>query len=674
MVWTHFLLQRLALVIAAVWAVGVVAMVAAWPMPAASTVVVTHWVNPYLMESDMLPAFAASFNAAGHRTSAGKLIEVRPYSVNSGNVFVELTALARTGQWSGACTQAVAGCPKDLPADPVLVTPAAAHWLAQVNREVGRNVVDVGSAKTLAASYTGIVTLREMARCLGWPEKQIGIADIVALRENPAGWASLPCSRAEWGRVPLTVFTDPRSSSAGRSMLYALYSIGANKSSDQLTVDDVGDPGVVGYVKRFQAAVDHYGPDAASVGDQFLCDPRYGHFFFLPENQLYLVRAGKTFGTVSCAGTGTAPDAVMIYPKEGATLQRLPAALVQASWVNSEQVEAARRWIEFLLEPPQQTVIVQHGLRPATSVRYADTINPRYGLDPVQPANAVDPEGIDPAVAATIAESWGEVKNSGVLTFVLDSSLASAGPKPSDTQTSLIRALGAMNSRNMVGLVAFSGEVTTRVDVGPLEENRFRVSEGILNTRPRAGSALYDAIQEAISMTDAAPAEPNAIRGVAIFVGSEATVGRSLSDVIGMITHDGKAVRACRGFEQNAECIDEAGRPVALPEAVGTDLVIPTQHPVKVFFIAASNRADSQVGCLLAQATRTDFSCSTPGSLTKVLAQYSDYLQRLLLSRLTCTAYAARKSRTMVLKRSAWSHCTQWAQRSKMCSSAPGIC
>jgi Ca-activated chloride channel homolog len=595
-------------------------------VPSTGTVVVTHWVNPYLMESDMIPAFATMFNAAGYRTSSGKAIEVRPHSVNSGVVYAELISLAKTGKGSGTCSrEAVRGCPTDLPGDPTLVTPAAAHWLAQINHDVGRTVVDLAATKTLASSYTGIVTLQEMARCLGWPEKSIGIADIVALRENPAGWGSLPCAKAEWGRVPLTVFTDPRTSSTGRSTLYALYSIGAGKSLEQLAIDGTSDPHVVGYVKRFQSAVDHYGPDAASVGDQFLCDPRYGHFFFLPENQLYRVRAGKSFDTVICPGTGSPPNAIMIYPKEGAMAQRLAAGVVRETWVSPDEAEAAGRWVDFLLERPQQEVFVQWGLRPAIGIPIESTIHPRFGLDPTQPTIAVNPEGINPSVAATIADAWGEVKNSGVLTFVFDSALSSAGSQPSATQASLVRALDAMHSRNMVGLVAFAREVTARVEVGPVKENRFRVSEGILQTRPRAGSALYDAIREAVSMTDAAPAEPNAIRGVVVLVGGEATNGAPLSDLIGMITHDGKAIRECHAFERNVACVDEAGRAVTLQDAVGTDLLMQTQHPIKIFFIPSGDRTDPRIGCLLAQATRTDFSCATPGSLAAVLAQYGEY-------------------------------------------------
>jgi hypothetical protein len=168
------------------------------------------------------------------------------------------------------------------------------------------------------------------------------------------------------------------------------------------------------------------------------------------------------------------------------------------------------------------------------------------------------------------------------------------------------------------------------VDIAPVPENRFKVAEATMNTRPGVGSALYDAISEAIAMTDAAPAEENAIRGVAVLAGSEATEGRSLDALAKMVTRDGRAVRQCRGFEADVRCLDEHGRDLTLHDVLGTDLAIPTQHPIKVFYIAASPRANPQLGCLLAEATRTDISsCTTTGDLradlAKVLAQYGDY-------------------------------------------------
>ena len=74
----------------------------------------------------------------------------------------------------------------------------------------------------------GIVTYREIAECLGWPDREIGYSDIIALRADPRGWAGYTCAkgspRVEWGERPLLTFTDPKRSDTGRGgALHALF-------------------------------------------------------------------------------------------------------------------------------------------------------------------------------------------------------------------------------------------------------------------------------------------------------------------------------------------------------------------------------------------------------------------------------------------------------------------
>ena len=146
---------------------------------------------------------------------------------------------------------------KNIP-DPTIVTPSSAHWLVTVNYEVGRPVVDLDSAESIVRPVIGIVTYQEMAKCLGWPEKEIDFADIIALRNDERGWESYPCAKAEWGQRPLLAFTDPTTSSTGRSLHLAFYSFAANKSPEDLTIADVNNPEVIAYVKEFQGLIDHY--------------------------------------------------------------------------------------------------------------------------------------------------------------------------------------------------------------------------------------------------------------------------------------------------------------------------------------------------------------------------------------------------------------------------------
>jgi len=201
-------------------------------------VVVVHWANSHVMRSKLLPEMSSQFNRAGHRTSAGTLIEVQPYSVGSAEQASDLASRAVQGR----------RLTKDLP-DPTIVTPAADHWLIAGNLEAGRPVIDLGKTRSLARTWIGIVTYREIAECLGWPARGIGYADIIALCDDPRGWRRFPCAKASWGQEPKLAFTDPRTSSTGRSALFSLFAIATGKTPESLTAADVSDPKVVAYLR-----------------------------------------------------------------------------------------------------------------------------------------------------------------------------------------------------------------------------------------------------------------------------------------------------------------------------------------------------------------------------------------------------------------------------------------
>ena len=208
---------------------------------------IVHWTTGHLMRNGLLPEMAVTFNRAAHRIDSGKRIEVK---------------VVYYGSWEQAedlLSRVTRGVPIDRNRpNPTIVTPSAAHWLVPVNQVAGRTIVDLEGSQSIARAYIGIVTYQEMAECLGWPNKEIGYADIIALRNNPLGWGSYDCAKAEWGQRPLVAYTDPSTSSTGRSVLLTLYAIAAGKSPEQLTVADVRDPSVIDYVKQFQKLVDHY--------------------------------------------------------------------------------------------------------------------------------------------------------------------------------------------------------------------------------------------------------------------------------------------------------------------------------------------------------------------------------------------------------------------------------
>ncbi|MBM2827249.1 MAG: hypothetical protein HW403_1313 [Dehalococcoidia bacterium] len=616
MLFKRFLTYRPLALIALIWLAGVVLILGSTigePEP----IEVVHWANGHMMDEPLLPTFSKQFNADGYRTQSGRRIKVRLYLVNSGVITCQLIHRIKPRPCDD--NEGTGGHHGDELPDPTIVTPVADHWLSYVNYAVGRTVVDLSQTKNLVTTWIGIVTLPKMAQCLGWPNKEIGIADILALRNDPKGWESCPIAEAEWGKLPLVSYTDPNSSSTGRSMLLTLYAIAAGKQPEALSLADVEDPAVVQYVRRFQRAVDHYVPDTLILNTKIYLGPRYGHFFFIAEDNLVKLSQGKI--KVSEGGV-TEPRAlkskmIMIYPKEGSIAHTHSAAIVQADWVSPEHAEAAQKWIEYLYQEPSQRAFVQEGFRPATDVAYKDVINPRYGLDPSKPRTIINPNGIQPAVAEKIVESWGDVKNSGVVTFVVDNSMSMAGNKMDQAREGVVHALDNIYSRNRVGLLTFSAGLKERVEVAPITENRFRIREALDRMGADGGGALYDAIKEAIQMTDLAGGDPQAIRGVVVLTSGRATGGTPLHDLVKMLSTEGKTIRTCSGFERETTCLDEEGKAVTKQSIIGTGLI-------HVFFVGVGE-ADLETCRILAEATGSACKGATEKDLGAVLEAFSKY-------------------------------------------------
>jgi Ca-activated chloride channel homolog len=610
--------------VVAFWIVGIVAIFGYAMMR--ETVVVTHWANGHMTNAALLPAFAREFNAAGNTTRSGKRIEIRPIEVNSGAITCQLIRRANPGTGCPE-NEGTGGRDADKQPDPTIVTPAADHWLGEVNHVVGREVIDLADTKSLATTWIGIATLREMAHCMGWPEKEIGFADIIALRADPRGWAGCPTARAEWGQTPLLSFTDPDSSSTGRSMVYSLYSIAAGKSPEQLTQADVTDPQVVEYVRRFQRGVDHYVPDTLILNSKIYLGPRYGHFFLIAEDNLVKLYQGKVeVEDVSGKSRRSLDrDMVFIYPKEGSPQHNHSAAVVKADWVTPDETEASQQWIDFLLEEKQQQAFMQEGFRPGTSIPYVKPVGSRFWPDTNKPTTTLNPDRIEPAAARTIAGSWGTVKKPGVVTLVVDTSGSMAGEKLTQARDGTLRMLDNVDRANRVGLLTFADGLKEYVAVAPVSENRFSIVDAAKRMRANGGTELFTALQSAIHMTDEAPADPNATRGVVVLTDGKATGGVPLDRIVHLMTRDETPLPQCGGFENNPTCLGVNGALVQKKDVLGTAMAIQTKHPIHIFYVGIGKDADLEIGRILAEATHSAYRATTAENLASVLEAFGKY-------------------------------------------------
>src|SRR5207249_2514411 len=108
---------------------------------------------------------------------------------------------------------------------------------------------------SLLQSPLVIAMPRPMAEALGWPQREIGWADVLQLARDRAGWGSR--GHPEWGEFRLGK-TNPNISTSGLHALIGAYFAATQRSTD-LTEADVADARVVDFVKGVESAVVHYG-------------------------------------------------------------------------------------------------------------------------------------------------------------------------------------------------------------------------------------------------------------------------------------------------------------------------------------------------------------------------------------------------------------------------------
>jgi hypothetical protein len=269
------------------------------------------------------------------------------------------------------------------------------------------------------------------------------------------------------------------------------------------------------------------------------------------------------------------------------------------------------------------------GFRPGSDLPLSDPaskINGKYGLDPNPKTQILYPDRVNPEVAAEIEKSWQDVKRSAIVTFVVDMSGSMSGTKLEQAKDGMIRALDAMAVNNQVGFLSFSDQINNQVSVAPLSQNRFVIADVVRGLKAQGNTALYEAVNAGIKMSDSVSDEEGAIRAVVVLTDGLANRGNTdLDDIIDMISRNELAIRKYSGFDGDLVAIDEGGNQVAKKDIIGNKLAIATSHSIQIFFIGIGEDADMEVGRMLAQATGAEFQGVTEKDLAQLLEEFSKY-------------------------------------------------
>lgn len=414
---------------------------------------------------------------------------------------------------------------------PVIFNPSVSHWLALANYQSGRQLFDLNDIQPTALAPVVMAIwesrLQAIRDTVGYDD--IGWEELLGVLNSPNGWQDYGFTGR---RTVYYGHTDPFISSTALSTLIAEFYASAQANGftgRRLTLDVVNDPVVQDGVRQIEQLIRHYSRRTTEFKEYIAQGPDYLDFVALEENDLIYINQGKT-------EIQPPEQLVALYPKEGTFWHEHPMGIVNADWVTPEQREAARVFIQYVLTPNVQAVIMESGFRPANpDVELGFPFVEENGITPAGPATVLDVPA--PEVIAAIQQSWSFVKKQADVMLLIDVS----GSMETDNKIELAKQaaeafVNNMEPTNRVGLAVFNQGIELRVPMNNVETNRQQVINSIRSLRAEGGTALYAALAEIVGVMND-QADGDRIRAVVLLSdGADTSDGSvSLNDAVRVI-------------------------------------------------------------------------------------------------------------------------------------------
>jgi Ca-activated chloride channel homolog len=449
----------------------------------------------------LLTELAQDFNGSDEAELDGECVFARVQSKSSGGA-----AQLLASEWD----EATEG-PR-----PVIWSPAASSWGAVLNQRLSDQGAPAMTGDFTSFMLTPLVIAmpRPMAQALGWPDEPLGYADILALAQDPEGWAAH--GHPEWGDFRLGK-TNPNFSTSGLSALIA-QAYASNGKTSGLSTEDLDKPTTQDFARNVEAAVVHYGDTTLTfMNNWFRADQRGNPFGYVSavaaeEKSVIDYNTGDPDG-IRQEGEEPRPPRiplVAIYPEEGTLYSDNPLFVLDAEWVDDGQAAGAELFIEFVQEPANQRKVLEFGFRPGNpDVQIGAPIDADHGVDPGQPQTLLDvPE---PTVLARLLDDWQDQRKPARVLLLMDVSGSMgdvADPDTGETKLDLakratIEALDDFNDDDEVGLTVFTTDladgqdVLTLVPPGRVGDVKEQLRTRIRDLVPLNGTPLYSATQSA---------------------------------------------------------------------------------------------------------------------------------------------------------------------------------
>jgi len=425
----------------------------------------------------------------------GRCVDVQVFKVRSGDAEA---ALARG--WDPLSE----GSP-----EPDVWSPAAITWvtLLEFHRQAAGLSTNVPPGRpSIIQSPLVIAMPKPMAEALGWPDKEIGWADIFELAQKPDAWKRY--GRPEWDPFKLGK-TSPLSSTSGLHALIATHYAGGGKGDGSAP-----EPRTIAFMKTVESSVVHYGDTVATYLNDLLASDRRGQAeqyvsaIAIEEKQVWDYNHGNPNSDVP-APRGVVPvvPLVAIYPREGTLIANHPYVTLTTDDLKRR---AADDFLGYLQGPEAQARFQSAGLRGYKGDPGPEITKANY-LDPTKPGSEYRLPV--PAVIAEIQASWKAIRKSARVLLVIDvgSSMAERAPNSSKSKLDIAKdaasaALEDFAPADEVGLWSFSSssgadppyhEVVTP---GPISQQKATLRHEIEALQPQGQhKALYTTLDAAVT-------------------------------------------------------------------------------------------------------------------------------------------------------------------------------
>lgn len=373
---------------------------------------------------------------------------------------------------------------------PTVWSPSTSLWIAVVNQEADRTVLD--RSDPLLLTPVVMAMWKPMAQALGWPDKPIGLSDIIELNNSSTGWGAK--GHPEWGKFKYA-HTNPDVSSTGLSAVTAEFYAAVGKVRD-LNEADVNDPKVKTFIESIENSIVHYSK-TTTIFKENVEKGGMDYISAVAFEEVTVIELNKK-------GTLKTP-LVAIYPKEGTFYHDNPFIVPLATPPDAKA--AAEIFKQYLLQADSQRAAVQLGFRPANpdvKAEFAAAFNQNVGVDATQPKSVLDVPS--PQVLIKVKNAWKDYRKQANVVLVLD--ISGSMGSPTDTGSKFYNALEGLKvfldqtrAEDNVGFITFADNVDYLVPLDKFSTTKDKIT-AIINARSfqQGGTALYDAVGDAVTL------------------------------------------------------------------------------------------------------------------------------------------------------------------------------